>query len=164
MSTNELARGGLLTGMAVSVLYIGSFSEYIGASACVIAGLASAMPLIKSEHMKESVMVYFASSLLGALVVPRTGLVAAYALVCGLYPILKYLIESRVERKMQIWVKGIYGNVALFVVYLLSMIGTGLRIKNFVSGVIVWAALNAGFFVYDIALSRIIALLKRMLP
>ncbi len=164
MSTKELARGGLLTGMAVAVLYIGSFSEYIRASACVIAGLATAVPLIKGEHLKEAVMVYLASGLLGAMIVPGTGLVAGYILVCGFYPILKYLIESRISRKMQLWVKGIYSNIAVFILYLLSLLGTGLRLKSFFWGVAVWAVLTVGFFVYDVALSRIIALMKRLLP
>ncbi len=164
MSTKELARGGLLTGMAVAVLYIGSFSDYISASSCVAAGLATAVPLIKGEHIKEAVLVYLASGLLGAVLVPRTGLVAGYILVGGLYPILKYLIESRISRKTQLWVKGIYSNIAIFIIYLLSLLGTGLRLKSLFWGVVVWAVLTAGFFVYDVALSRIIALVKRMLP
>ena len=45
MNAKEIARGGLLAAAAVALLYVGGAAPYIGPAACIVAGVASAVPL-----------------------------------------------------------------------------------------------------------------------
>ncbi len=98
MNTREIARGGLLAGFAVVLLYIGSgLIPQAAPALCISAGVVSAVPLIRSFALRTSLTVYAAVSALSLMLVPRKSVAAAYIAVCGLYPIVKYLIESRVR-------------------------------------------------------------------
>ena len=89
MNAKEIARGGLLAAAAVALLYVGGAAPYIGPAACIVAGVASAVPLLRRARLKTAVLLYAATSILGALIAPRKSLVAAYALLTGLYPIVR---------------------------------------------------------------------------
>ena len=95
MSTREIARGGLLAAAATAWLYFGGVMPQIGPAACLIAGVASAIPLLRRANVKTAVLLYLVTSVLGLLLTPRKLIVAAYVLLFGLYPIVKYLIECR---------------------------------------------------------------------
>ncbi len=164
MSAKELARGGILTGLGVAALYLGGLSEYFETVACIAAGVASAVPMMRNPRFKEAFLVYTATGLLGLLVVPQKLLVFGYIGVCGLYPILKYFIESRVPRNFQICVKLAYCNFAIFCAYLVIRLALNIEIRGALWCVSVLLGANLMFFLYDVALSRVIALLKRMLP
>ena len=47
MSTREIARGGLLAAAATAWLYFGGVMPQIGPAACLMAGIASAIPLLR---------------------------------------------------------------------------------------------------------------------
>lgn len=81
MNAKEIARGGLLAAAAVALLYVGGAAPYIGPAACIVAGVASAVPLLRRARLKTAVLLYAATSILGALIAPRKSLVAAYALL-----------------------------------------------------------------------------------
>ena len=95
MNTREIARGGLLAGFAVVLLYIGGLIPQAAPALCISAGVVSAVPLIRSFALRTSLTVYAAVSALSLMLVPRKSVAAAYIAVCGLYPIVKYLIETR---------------------------------------------------------------------
>ena len=50
MSTREIARGGLLAAAATAWLYFGGVMPQIGPAACLIAGAASAIPLLRRAN------------------------------------------------------------------------------------------------------------------
>ena len=93
MSTREIARGGLLAAAATAWLYFGGVMPQIGPAACLMAGIASAIPLLRRANVKTAVLLYLVTSVLGLLLTPRKLIAAAYVLLFGLYPIVKYLIE-----------------------------------------------------------------------
>ena len=84
MSAKEIARSGLLAAAAVALLYIGGAAPYLGPAACIVAGVTSAVPLLRRARVRTAVLLYIAAALLGALVAPRKSVVAAYALLTGL--------------------------------------------------------------------------------
>ena len=84
----------------------------------------------------------------------------------GLYPIVKYLIESRLPVFTQLSGKLAYFNIVLVIAAVL--VSCGLFPQVGLPGIFrlagLWIAANIGFIVYDIGLSKVIALLRRTLP
>ena len=64
MNTREIARGGLLAGFAVVLLYIGGLIPQAAPALCISAGVVSAVPLIRSFALRTSLTVYAAVSAL----------------------------------------------------------------------------------------------------
>ncbi len=164
MGAKQLARGGILAGAAVVVLYMGSVIEYLSASACILAGLAPAAALVRKANVKEAVMVYAASSVLGFLIVPNKRLALEYAGMCGFYPVLKYLIECRVHRKAQLLCKMAYCNLTLLAAYALGKWVLGVELRGALWCAAVWTGANAMFLLYDVWLSRLVAIIGRLMP
>ena len=166
MKSQDIARGGLLTAAAVALLYIGGLSPWLGLAACVAAGVCSAVPLLQHSRMKTAVLLYVAASVLSALLVPRKGLVVAYIVFAGLYPIVKYAIEARVPVHIQMVLKLLYFNLCLVVAVVVVHFGlfTQVVLPGVVKMVVLWLIANAIFKAYDIGLSRLIATLRHTLP
>lgn len=166
MNAKEIARGGLLAAAAVALLYVGGAAPYFGPAACIVAGVASAVPLMRRARLKTAVLLYVAASLLGALLAPRKSVVAAYVLLTGLYPILKFCVECYLPRHFQMGVKLAYFNVVLVVAAVLVAAGLfpQIAMPGFGRLAMLWIAANIVFIIYDVALSRLIAMLRRSLP
>ena len=157
MNTREIARGGLLAGFAVVLLYIGGLIPQAAPALCISAGVVSAVPLIRSFALRTSLTVYAAVSALSLMLVPRKSVAAAYIAVCGLYPIVKYLIESRVLA---------YANLVLAVLGALVSKGVfpQMEMPGFFALAAFWFAANIGFAVFDAVLTRFIRFVRRYLP
>lgn len=166
MNTREIAQGGMLAGMTVALLYAGGLSVQFGATACMIAGVSSAVPLLRHARLRESVLLYAVSGVLALLLVPRKKLVLGYMTVCGLYPILKYGIECYIPRRWQLFCKLAYGNLVFAVVVLLLKYGllAAVVLPAWLYRIALWPAANVIFVLYDIGLSRLIAALRKRLP
>ena len=54
MNAKEIARGGLLAAAAVALLYIGGAAPYFGPAACIVAGVTSAVPLLRRARLRIS--------------------------------------------------------------------------------------------------------------
>ena len=176
MSTREIARGGLLAAAATAWLYFGGVMPQIGPAACLIAGAASAIPLLRRANIKTAGLLYLVTSVLGLLLTPRKLIAAAYVLLFGLYPIVKYLIECRLpvfkgsgltdRASLQLSGKLAYFNIVLVLAAVLVSCGLFPQVQ--MPGIFrlagLWIAANIGFIVYDIGLSKVIALLRRTLP
>ena len=165
MNTREIARGGLLAAVAVALLYIGGAATYMGVACCVAAGVTSAVPLVRRARLRTAVLLYAAVAVLSALLVPRKVMAVAYVLFCGLYPIVKFCVECYVPRRRQMDLKLAYFNIMLVIaaalaifIFLPQFSLSGFRLLA------VWVAANIAFIIYDVALSRLIALLRRGLP
>ena len=166
MNAKEIARGGLLAAAAVALLYMGGAAPYIGPAACIAAGVTSAVPLLRRARLRTAVLLYAAASILGALIVPRKSVVAAYAVFCGLYPIVKFGVECYLPLQAQWGLKLAYFNIVLAVAGVLAVFVffPGMAVTGLFRIAAVWFAANVGFFIYDVALSRLIAMLRRSLP
>ena len=166
MSAREIARGGLLAAAATAWLYLGGVMPQIGVAACLVAGLASAIPLLRRANVKTAVLLYLVTSVLGLLLTPRKLVAAAYVLLFGLYPIVKYLIECRLPVFTQMSGKLVYCNIVLVIAAVLVSCSLFPQVQ--LPGIFrlagLWIAANIGFIVYDIGLSKVIALLRRTLP
>ena len=166
MNAKEIARGGLLAAAAVALLYIGGAAPYFGPAACIVAGVPSAVPLLRRARLRMALLMYAAASILGLLIVPRKSVAAAYVLLTGLYPIVKFGVECYLPRHVQTGVKLVYFNLVLAVAGALVAFGLFPQIvlPGFFRLAMLWFVANVVFIIYDVALSRLIALLRRSLP
>ena len=146
---------------ALGIVLIGR----ITADLCKDAGesaIASGVELA----VKTAVLLYLVTSVLGLLLTPRKLIAAAYVLLFGLYPIVKYLIECRLPVFTQLSGKLAYFNIVLVLAAVLVSCGLFPQVQ--MPGIFrlagLWIAANIGFIVYDIGLSKVIALLRRTLP
>lgn len=166
MKTREIARGGMLAAAAFALIYLGSAAPWAAAAGCIAAGAANAVPLVRHPRMHQAVLIYAAVSVLSLLFAPRKSVALGYTLFCGLYPVLKYLIECRVPCRAQTAVKLAYFDLALVTALLLMRAGLFPAFEKpegmpLIAGCI---AANFVFLLYDIGLSRLIATLRRLLP
>ena len=166
MNTREIARGGLLAGFAVVLLYIGALIPQAAPALCISAGVVSAVPLIRSFALRTSLTVYAAAGALSLMLVPRKSVAAAYIAVCGLYPIVKYLIETRARSGARMALKLAYANFVLAVLGALVSKGVfpQLEMPGFFALAAFWFAANIGFAVFDAVLTRFIRFVRRYLP
>lgn len=105
MSTRSLARGGILTAGTVALLCIGGAIPPFTLVSAVLAGVMTAVPLLYHERVCISVLIYLASSVLSLVLAPQKEAAIAFAVLLGLYPIVKYVIEAHVPRRGQAWCK-----------------------------------------------------------
>ena len=166
MNARDIARGGVLAAAALALLYFAGAVSYAAVALCVCAGVTSAVPLLHRARLRVAVLLYAAVSVLGLLLVPRKAVAVGYILFCGLYPIVKFLIESRLPRHLQMGAKLAYGNVVLAAAAVLAafVFAPGVAIGGLGRVVLLWVAADAAFLMYDVALSRLIAVLRRSLP
>ena len=167
MSTREIARGGLLAAVTTALLYFGGVLSEFGAAACLLAAsAASAIPLLRRPRVQTAVLLYIVTSVLGLMLTPRKLIAAAYVLVFGLYPIVKFVIESRMPVLFQLPGKLVYGHIVLVIsCRLIRLVMTAeVQVPGLIKLALLWIAVNIGFIIYDIWLSRVIALLRRTLP
>ena len=100
------------------------------------------------------------------MLVPRKSVAAAYIAVCGLYPIVKYLIETRARPGARMALKLAYANLVLAVLGALVSKGVfpQLEMPGFFALAAFWFAANIGFAVFDAVLTRFIRFVRRYLP
>ena len=166
MNARDIARGGVLAAAALVLLYFAGAASYAAVALCVCAGVTSAVPLLHRARLRTAVLLYAAVSALGLLLVPRKAVVVAYILFCGLYPIVKFEIESRMPRRLQTGAKLVYCNIVLAVAAALAVFvfAPEMAVSGLARVVLLLAAADAAFLMYDMALSRLIAVLRRSLP
>ena len=151
----NLAFSGICTAISVVLLYIASVVPTARLALCAVASATVCLVMIKSG-VKGAFTLYFAVTVLSAIILPDKAIAIAYGGVFGIYPIIKALIEKRhnlyVEWLFKLIVFIIYS--ALFFVvssyFLPGLINAKLSAPIILIGVI------AVLVVYDIALSLII--------
>ena len=110
--------------------------------------------------MKTAVLLYLVTSVLGLLLTPRKLIAAAYVLLFGLYPIVKYLIECRLPVFTQLSGKLAYFNIVLVLAAVL--VSCGLFPQLEMPGIFRLpdcGSRQISALLYDIGLSKVIALL-----
>lgn len=157
---SRAAYGGLLTAASVVLLALASAFSPAGWALCICAGLAAALPLSHGQA-RLGVLVYVATSVLAAVIVPGKRYALAYILLFGLYPLVKYGIERMRKRPLEWALKLGYACVLGAAVWLLLTRGL-LAAGGWAAGkppMVLAALALAAFGIYDIFLSRCIALL-----
>jgi len=152
---NNLTKGGIYTALTIICIYLSTIITtnklfLLGAASCII-------PLsILTTNIKNSVIVYVASSLLSIVLFPR-GAALAYLLFFGSYGFIKYYVEKLRKLPIEIFLKLVFFNTCFYVVFkLYSLLFTGVFKINIPIYYIV-IMLQVIFLIYDYALTVFIA-------
>jgi hypothetical protein len=114
--SRNIAFGGIFTALSILLIYL---AATLPINKLIMLGLASCIiPLsIITTNVKNSLLVYFASSVLCLIIVPPTGTALSYIMLFGLYGFIKYFTEKLRNAPVEILLKLLFFNVSIFLTY-----------------------------------------------
>lgn len=148
----------MLAALQLVLLYIGTVAPSSKLALTAVAGIINAAVLIECG-VGSSVLCFAAVSALGAIILPQKSIAFLYIAFFGYYPLLKSAAE-RIRNRVLEWVaKLAIFNIACAACMAALRFGfiTDISLPD-VALALLWLGLNAVFIVYDIGLTRLIAL------
>ncbi len=155
--------GGILSSLAVTIMLFGSIIPFATFAVPAIASICIFFFVIE-YGVKFAVVVYVAISILSAFIVPDKELAFMFILFFGLFPIVKYFIESKLKPTTVQWIaKLIFCNASIALIYSLLLfvfvfpvIRQELEQYSNLMLVGLMVLGNITFILYDIAFTRLI--------
>ena len=92
VKARSIARGGMMTGVSMVLLGLGTLFELASGAAALLAALVPALFFLRGEA-RTGRLVYGATSILAVLLLPDKFTVLVYALVLGLFTVLRFTIN-----------------------------------------------------------------------
>ena len=164
--SKNTAYGGVFIALTVCFLYLASISPVLKAGLCAIAGLFPALRIMSGCY-KNAFLIYIASSILAAILVPNKWIVILYITFFGLYSFAKYGIECKFSRRFQWVAKVVFCNflLLLYAKFSFFMFSSNLLVFDNFPNQYAWypvhLAINVAFILYDIVFSKLIFFLKK---
>ena len=159
MKSKYIAESGLFVALTVVVLYATSLFSISTLSLLTIASCLIPISIIRTS-IKNTILVYIASSILSFILIPKINIALYYTLFFGIYGIVKYFIEKTRKIPLEILLKLISFNILLGITYLIT--------KSFLSVIypsislwLLWIAAQVVFLIYDYALTLAISFFLR---
>ncbi len=156
MRAQQIARGGMMTGVSVALLYFATFLSIASWAACMLIGFIPELFFLVGER-KTGCLVYAATSALSLFLLPDKLIAILYAGLFGLYTVIRYYLERMPSRILRWGGKFAFANVWIFVV--LTCIRSGLLpefpVLSKTLFLIVLGVGNVILVYYDLCLSRI---------
>ena len=153
-SVKKTALSALLAALSVTVMYAGSMFGKIDIATAVISSVCVMICLGETGYLR-AVGVYAVTTVLSFILVPAKTAVIMFAVLFGMYPVVKTFSESRLSKAWAYILKYIYLNISVIV---LTIIASAFSAK------IPWYAVCAVFVlsnlllpVYDAALKIVIS-------
>ena len=148
----------MLAALQLVLLYIGTAAPSSKLAITAVAGIINAAVLIECG-VGSSVLCFVAVSALGAVILPQKSIALLYIVFFGYYPLLKSAAEHIRNRVLE-WVSKLaIFNIACAICMAALRFGfiTDISLPD-VALALLWLGLNAVFIIYDIGLTRLIAL------
>ena len=120
-SVKKTALSALLTALAVTVMYMGSLLGKVDIATAFVSSVCVMICLGEMGYIR-AVGVYAVTTVLSFVIVPSKTSVVLFAVLFGLYPIVKTVSESRFPYIMAYVVKYVYLNIALSVLFALASV------------------------------------------
>lgn len=118
VNTSHITKGGIYTALTLTCIYLSTILptsklSILGITACII-------PLsVITTGIKNSLMVYLASSLLSLILIGFRGSVFGYILLFGIFGFVKYYTEIIKNIVVEIILKLLFFNASLFAIFML---------------------------------------------
>lgn len=122
MKTSSLAKGGILTGLSVVLLYLASFLQIASWAVTMIVGFIPAVFFLRGQD-RAGVVQYLATSLVSLFVLPDKGIAVLYALFFGLYTVLCFELARWCGKMLSWFVKILFAESWVAVVSRLVYLG-----------------------------------------
>ena len=157
----QVALGGILAAGSIVLLWFACLAPSGRMGLTAVAGLFP-MAAVLSAGRTAGYLCWAAAGLIGLLILPDKGVPLLYLVFLGLSPVVKSRIESIRSLPVEWCLKLLCFNLALTLFWVLLR---GLFLPNPPvwlqnNGVLLYGAGNLVFVLYDIGLSRLIALLQ----
>ena len=148
----------MLAALQLVLLYLGTIMPSWKLALTAMAGVINAAVLIECG-VASAILSFIAVGALGALVLPQKSLALLYIAFFGYYPLMKSVAEHANSRVLEWIVKLVVFNFACIICWMALRYGfiTDINLPDIALAVL-WLGLNAVFVVYDIGLSRLIAM------
>lgn len=158
--SSKTAFGGILTALSVVLMFLTGIIPFLTFALPALAG-ALLILIVMEIGPKWALSVYAAVSILSLLVVADKEAAMMYAAFFGYYPVIKSFLESRLPRWLEWIVKFLIFNVAMVLAYVVIIFVFGIPLDEMeefgkYAVPILLGMGNVVFFVYDIALTRVI--------
>lgn len=151
----------MLSALGVVLLVIGTIVDVLSLSAAAIAALPLYIALRELGY-RRAMLVYLVTSLLSILLFPQSEAALSYALLLGLYTLLKFPIE-RVRRRLALPLKLLFFNVTFTAIELVGILLFSIPPLEWWFYAIVYLVANVAFLLYDSVLDRLIILYEARL-
>lgn len=148
--SKEIALAGMLSALAVVILFLGSMIELLDLSAAALATLVVMVAVIDLGNGK-AVAVYLVSAILSVLMFPKTASIVFAAFV-GYYPVLKVYLDKIRPKVLQYVVKLVLFNIFLGGILWITEGLLGLGTDWGSLGKALFLLGNVTFVIYDFAL------------
>ncbi len=159
--TRRLTAAAMLAALGVVLLVIGTFVDVLSFTAAALA----AVPLyiaIRELGYRRATLVYLVTSLLAILLFPQSEAAIAYALLLGLYTLVKLPFERL--RRPFVWpLKLLFFNATFTVIELISIFLFSIPPLAWELYAVTYVVANVVFLLYDSVLDRLIILYEAFL-
>lgn len=161
-SSKKIALCGIITALSVVCMLLSSIVPIATYCCAMSAGMCITVIVLEIDT-RRAICVYFAVSLLSALLVPDKEAVVYFILFFGYYPILKRFIEQKKSHTLQWVLKIIVFNLSVIAAFFVTMTLLSIPKESYeIAGMYLpWAFLifgNVIFVLYDIAFNGVIAM------
>lgn len=154
----KVAYPAILGALSLVLVYLGSIAPSGNWGIVAVAGLLPAAVVI-SAGFKAGLLCWGGVSLLAFILIPGKFCALMYAVLFGLYPIVKSLIERLRRRLPEYLLKLVFFNGAFTVLYLTMKAAVLESLPTALSTVwVLYLVGNVVFLVYDFGFSRLISL------
>ncbi len=162
-NTSKLTYGALLSGLSVVFLWLSAFFPTLSLTIVAIAGILIISVLIECGY-RYAILCYIAVSVLSFMLVTDRINVLFYIFILGSYPIVKSFLERIKNIYLSYFVKLIYCNSVLLVLYFFftAVVTEFIPFENFVLPVLLIGG-SVFFIVYDLALTKLIVYYLRFI-
>ena len=170
--SGKVALGGMLVALSIVILLPTVFEGLVYTMAA-FSGMLTMLAVVELDK-KWAMAIYAATSVLGILFVPNKETVILYVAFFGYYPVVKALLESRLNRFLEYTVKFLLFNVTVILAYvvMIKLLGvpfekamgiegeTGFVAKYIIPIMLVMG--NVVFILLDILLTKAVTLYLRV--
>ena len=150
----SLTLSAMLCALSIVILYLGTLLDVVTLTAVALASLLM-MLAVRELSIGYRLMIYVGATLLAALLLPNPEAAILYAMLGGLYPLIKLPIE-RLRRPLPVVLKLVYTNLLITASELLSLFVFALTPSAWYILLPLYLIGNPTFLLYDKVLDRLL--------
>ena len=148
--TKKITISAMMVALGTAVMLLGAVIDVLDLSVCAIASLLVVFIYIEIGSYYPW-LVWICTTLTTALIYPASVMWVEYALVFGLYPLIKAYIE-RLPRWTWLIIKLVYINAVIWGIFCVSELLLGIPFfeeENMILTVVTYLLMNVAFIAYD---------------
>lgn len=160
MKSVYITKGGLLTALGVILIYSSTLLPFNKLYILIAASAIIPFTAVKL-NIKSSILTYASTSILSFIVCGLKGTVLAYLFFFGIFGIVKYYIEKLKNILIEIFLKLLFFNFSLSILYFLFKGFFTSELKFKFSPMLIIIVAEVIFIIYDYALTLFIDYIGR---